>query len=91
MSKDLIRLPKRETSLTMYSDEVCHDTLRLLKCRLFLRNKQSIDSYFRKPKEEANYIMYLGWWLLAGFYYTITLFPKRNATFLKLPFFWVGV
>ncbi len=28
---------------------------------------------------------------LSNRYETITLFPKRNTTFLKLPFFWGGV
>ena len=47
MSQDLTHLPRRETSLLVYADEVCY--------------KRSIDSYLSKSKEEGNYVMDMGW------------------------------
>ncbi len=61
MFQDVTQLHKRETSLLVYADEVCHHK-GFQKCILFLCNKRAIDCYLSQSRKEANYVMDMAWW-----------------------------
>ncbi len=56
MSQDLTHLPKRETSLLVYADEVCHS---IMSCSINNRP----DILYKQAKVALDfYVMDMGWW-----------------------------